>query len=273
MQAFVTFVRSYAVWIYILFILGIFFGVKMLVDAQRLSRATLFSLDQERATQRTYSAIILMAVFLVGMFVVTGIVVLLAPLAPTQDPAILRGPTSTIAAFIFPTTTRTPTLTATALPPTETPFYTATPILATQTRPPIKATNAPVAAVATATSVYKLPAPIIVGPVPNGVVVTGEDRARNDLKFQWTWYCTLCKLGPDDRFVVTVSFIDRVTGGTRFIGGGTQGNFLTMADLIRGAGTEVWHQAKEDAFQWNVQVKRGDQPLTAPSDTWRFVWH
>jgi hypothetical protein len=109
--------------------------------------------------------------------------------------------------------------------------------------------------------------------VPNGVVVTGEDRARNDLKFQWTWNCEQCRLGSDDRFVVTVSFIDKTSGATRFVSGGTQANFLTMADILRGSGEEVWHQAKEDMYSWNLQVKRGDQLLTAPSSTWKFVWH
>ena len=272
MAAFVTFIQTYAVWIYLILILGIFFGVKMLFDAQRLSRATLFSLDQERATQQTYSAILLMAIFLIGMFVVTGIVVLVAPFAPTQESPILRGPTATLAAVVFPTNTRTPTATATVPPATETPFFTATPIAVTPTHSPIKPT-APPAVAASATSLYGLPAPTIIGPVPNGVVVTGEDRARNDLKFQWTWNCDQCRLGTDDRFIVTVSFADKATGGTRFIGGGTQSYFLTMADILRGSGMEVWHQAKEDAFQWSVQVKRGDQPLTASSDTWRFVWH
>jgi hypothetical protein len=272
LAAFVTFVQAYAVWIYLFLVLGIFVGVKMLVDAQRLSRATLFSLDQERATQRTYSALLLMAVLLIGMFVVTGIIVLLAPFAPTQGSPILHEPTATLAAVIFPANTRTPTAIATVPPPTETPFFTATPILATPTRPAVKPT-APPASASTATPIYGLPAPVVIGPVPNGVVLTGEERARNDLKFQWTWFCDQCRLGPDDRFIVTVSFTDKSSGATRFIGGGTQANFLTMADILRGSGTEVWHQAKEDAFQWNVQVKRGEQPLTAPSDTWKFVWH
>ncbi len=269
MASFVVFVRAYAVWIYLLLALGILLGIKMLVDARRLSRTTLFSLDQERATEQIYRALVLIGLTILMLFVVTGLVFLVAPLAPQQETPILRGPTATLPALIFPTNTPIPTATATALPPTETPFFTATPVAATATRTVIKPTAPP----ALPTSVFALPAPVIVGPVPNGVVVTGEARAVNDLKFQWTWNCDACRLGPGDRFVVTVSFTDRASGGPRWVGGGTTNSFLTMADIIRGAGVEVWHQAKDDAYQWSVQVKRGDQPLTPPSETWKFVWH
>ncbi len=272
MAAFVSLVRAYAVWIYLLLVLGIFFGIKMLVDARQLSRTTLFSLDQERATEQVYRALILIGVAVTVMLVVTGIVFLIAPFAPSQESPILRGPTATLPALVFPTSTLIPTATATLSPPTETPFFTATPVVATATRTAIKPTAPPVVA-ATLTPAYPLPAPLITGPLPNGGTWIGEGRAVNDLKFQWAWNCDACKLGSDERFVVTISFIDKTLGAPRWIGGSTQNNYLSMAEIVRGYGGDVWHQAKEDTYQWSVQVKRGEQPLTPPSETWKFIWH
>ena len=271
MVAFVSFVRTFAVWIYLLCGFGILFAIKMLVNAQRLSRTTLFSLEQERASEQTYRAMIVLSVFIIGIVLVTVVNLVLAPVVPSSDPVILRGPTATLAPLVIPPNTRAATVTLTPRP-TETLLVTSMPVTATvmrtATRPAL-----PSALPATATIVYVLPAPKIVGPVPNGVVVMGFDRAHNDLNFQWTWDCAQCRLSAEDRFVVTISFVDKTTGVTRFVGGGTQSNYLTMWDILRGSGQEVWHQAKEDAFQWSVQVKRGEQPLSPPSETWKFVWH
>jgi hypothetical protein len=266
----VTFVKTYAVWIYLFLIFGILVGINMLVDAQRLSRTTLFSLDQERATEQTYRGLILIGVLLVAMFVVTGLVLFVAPLAPAPESPLLRGVTATLPVIIFPTNTPLPTATPTLIPATETPFRTATPAVLTATRIVTRTIAAPPPS---PTSIYLFPAPKIVGPIPNGGAWTGEGQANAALTFRWTWDCPQCKLGPDDRFVITISFIDRSTGAIRFIGGGTQNNFLSMADIIRGSGQEVWHQAKDDTFQWFVQVKRGEQPLSPPSETWKFIWH
>ncbi len=272
LTAFVSFVQTFAVWIYLLCGFGILFAIKMLVDAQRLSRTTLFSLEQERASEQTYRALLVMAIFFVAIVAVTLVIGVLAPIVPSGGPVILRGATATLAPLVLPTNTSIPTLTLPPPRPTETIFATNVPVtpmvIRTATRPAL-----PPAPPATATIVYAFPAPKIAGPIPNGVVVTGFDRARNDLNFQWTWDCAQCRLGPEDRFVITVSFVDKTTGATRFVGGGTQNNYLTMWDILRGSGQEVWHQSKEDAFQWNVQVKRGEQPLSPPSETWRFVWH
>jgi len=268
--AFVTFVRTFAAWIYLFLIFGVLLGIKMLVDAQKLSRTTLFSLDQERASETTYRGLVVIAVFLIGMFVVT-IIILLAPLAPAQDPIVLRPTTPTLPVQVFASSTPPPSPTATLPLRTETPFA-STPIVITATRTITRPLASPIAP-ATATPALGLPAPKIIGPVPNGVVVTGFDRARVDLNFQWTWDCPQCRLGSEDFFVVSISFVDKNSGATRFVGGSTRNTFLSMADILRGAGVEVWQQAKDDAFQWMVQVKRGDQPLSAPSEIWKFKWH
>ena len=275
MTAFVSFVQTFAVWIYLLCGFGILFAIKMLVDAQRLSRTTLFSLEQERASEQTYRALLVMAVFFVAIVSVMLVLGVLAPIVPSGGPVILRGATAALAPLILPTNTNVPTITLTPPRSTETPFATNIPVtttvIRTVTRP------APPAPPATATIVYVLPAPKIFGP-PNDVVVTGYNQAFNNLVFQWKWDCAQCKLGPEDKFIITISFTDKVTGATRFVGGSWQSNsptnYLSMGDILRGYyNVEVWHQAKENAFQWYVQVKRGEQPLSPPSETWRFVWN
>lgn len=273
MASFVVLVRTYAVWIYLVLVLGIFFGIKLLVDAQRLSRTTLFSLDQERASEQTLRSLVLMGILIVAMFFVTVIVVLVAPLAPATDSSSLRGVTVTLPPIAFSTSTRTPTLTATALPPTETSFFTATPTVPTMT--PTRVAIRPTSPASTPTSVYAMPAPTITGPLPNGGTWIGAGQANAALTFRWTWNCDRCQLGSEDQFVLTLAFTDRATGAVRFIGGSTRNNFLAMSDIIRGYGGDIYQQAKEDAFQWFVQVKRapGDQPLSPPSETWKFIWH
>ncbi len=266
MTALVAFVRAYAVWLYLLCALGILFGVKILTDARRLARTTLFSLEQERAGEQSIRGMILIAVFLIAIAAVTMVGVIGPALVPTPEPVILRGATATLPAIIFPTNTPSPTPTLTPVPPTPTVFVTSVPITPTATRT-IKPTPAP------ATPTPPLPAPILAAP-PNGNVFSGSGQANAAMTFKWTWDCTPCQLGPNDRFVVVILYTD-ASGRSVSVGGGTQNNYLTMADIVRGLGRDVWHQAKDDTYQWYVQVKRspGDQPLTPPSDTWKFVWH
>ncbi len=266
MTAFVSFVQASAVWLYLLCVLGILIGVKMLTDARRLSRTTLFSLEQERATEQSFRGVILIVVLLFIIMAVTAVAVIGPMLVPIQEPVILGGPTATLPALIFPTNTPSPTPTFTPQPPTPTVFVTSVPITPTATRV-IRPTAAP------ATPTPPMPAPKLTAP-PDGNVFTGSGQANAALTFKWTWDCNQCQLGPDDHFVVVLNYID-TNGRPVSVGGGTQNNYLTMADIIRGLGKEVWHQAKGDAFQWYVQVKHspGDQPLSPPSETWSFVWH
>jgi hypothetical protein len=271
LTAFVSFVQTFAVWIYLACGFGILFGLKTFVDAQRLSRTTLFSLEQERASDRTYRSLLIVAISIVAILTTTLVNLVLGPIVPTAGPVIFRNATATLMPLVLPTNTNVPTITSTLVRPIETTFPTGIPVTTTAIRP---VTRAPLPTPATtATIVYGLPAPKIIGPIPNGVVVIGFDRARNDLNFQWSWDCTQCKLGPEDRFVITISFVDKSTGATRFVGGSTLNSYLTMWDILRGSGLEIWHQAKDDAFQWVVQVKRGEQPISPPSETWKFVWH
>ncbi len=271
MTAFVAFLRAYSIWLYLLCALGIIVGIKLLGDARRLARSTLFSLDHERANEQTFRALLLIVFVVVAATTVAFANAILPQLVPQQDAVILSRATPTLPALIFPTNTLIPSITPT-LRPTETPFATSTVPPPTSSR---AAVTKPVAATVPATSAPPpLPSPALdPKSLPNGDVKTGIDHAKMSLKFQWTWDCAQCQLGPEDRFVVVVSYIDKASGAPRTLAGTTRSNSLSMIEMITGSGAEVYQQAKEDKYQWYVQVKRGEVPLSPPSPTWSFYWH
>jgi hypothetical protein len=265
LTAFVFFVRAYAVWIYLLCALGILVGVKMLTDARRLARTTLFSLEQERAGEQSYRALIVILVFFLAIAAVATVSVVGPAFVPTESP-LVRGATPTLPAFIFPTNTPVPTATVTPFLPTETPFVTTVPITPTVTR-----TAKPITPVVSPTLTPSLPVPTITGPVPNGGTWTGEGRANVEITFRWN--CDQCVLGPKDWYEVVIYYVDK-SGAPRTIAGRTQDKFLSLRRIVDGGPFDIYQKAKEDTFQWYVQVKRdpGDQPVSPPSETWKFVW-
>lgn len=269
MAAFVIFVRTYGIWIFLLCVIGVAVGIKLLIDARRLSRTTLFSLEVERASSQTVRALIIILVSIVVLTVTTFVGMLSAP---TPEPPIARVPTATLAPVIFPSATPSSTPTATLFftpKPSEVTPVPGTPVLAaTATRTAPRATAVPLPS---ATTVYGLPAPAIIGPVPNGGTWYGEGQANAAMTFRWN--CDQCTLGPNDWYEVAISFIDR-NGVPRTVAGRTQDKFLALRRIYEGGGFEIYQKAKEDAFQWHVQVKRepGNQPLSPPSATWKFVW-
>ncbi len=271
LTAFVAFIRAYGVWIYLLCALGILFGIKSLADARRLARTTLFSLEQERAGEQTYRAIILILVLVLTMGMVAMVNAFLGSSFQGQEQAaIVRGSTPTAPALIFPTNTLNPTATPT-LRPTETVFAPNTPVSMTPTR--VKSTAPPPSP--TGSSAPPLPAPVITGPGKSGTeyVVTGENRMYNDLIFRWSWECDQCILGPSDAFVVVFSYTEKSSGKPVTLSTGpVKDNFLRMADIVRG-GMEIYQRARDDRYQWHVLVKRADVPLTPASASWSFVWH
>jgi len=188
----------------------------------------------------------------------------------------LRGSTPTLSILVFPTSTRTALASPTSIAPTETPFMTGTPAppraTFTLVRSGAPLTIAPIA-VPSGTSVFALPAPVLKEPT-NNVVLSGEGQKMTALTFKWTWDCPQCTLGPNDKFIITISFVHKDTGRTMFMGDGVTQNppFITMNSIMIGTPFEVYSQAKENLYTWTVQVKRGEQPISPPSETWKFTW-
>ena len=266
MTAFVSLIRVYAVWIYLFCTLGILFGIKMLTDARRLSRTTLFSLEQERAGEQSYRALLVVAVFIAAIGAVTVVNIVGPALVPTEV-SILRGATPTFPAVIFPTNTPVPTLTSTSVPRTETPISTSILITATATR-----IVKPATPVLSPTVTPAQPAPTITGPVPNGGTWQGEGQANAAMTFRWN--CETCVLGPNDWYQVVINYTDK-SGVPRTIAGRTKDKFLSLRQIVQGGPFDIYQKAKEDTFHWYVQIKRdpGDQPVSPPSDTWKFIWN
>lgn len=247
--------------------LGILLALKLLIDAQRLSRTTLFSLEQERASEQTYRALMLIVVLFLAILVVLLINVVVAPLVPPTSSIPLRGTTPTVLPVVLSTQTPTPTTTFT--PPPRIPVPSAT-LSATATRTATRL-PAPPSPLPTATLAYLFPAPKIIGPLPNGGTWIGEGQANAAITFRWT--CEQCVLGPNDWYEVVITFIDR-NGIPRTYAGRTQSTALSLKRIYEGGGFELYQKAKEDVFHWYVLVKRepGNHPISPPSETWKFVW-
>lgn len=269
MTALVSFVQTFAVWIYLLCGLGILLALKMLVDAQRLSRTTLFSLEQERASEQTYRALIVLVVFFVAGLGVAMVHLLLAPIVPPPNP-LFRNATVTLAPVILPTNSPVPTSTWTPARPTATLAATGAPATITLARTATRAAPPP-SPLTTPTPVYLFPAPKIIGPLPNGGTWIGEGQANAAITFRWT--CEPCALGANDWYEIVITFTDR-NGVPRTYAGRTQDKFLSLKRIYEGGGFELYQKAKEDTFHWYVQVKRepGNQPISPPSQVWKFVW-
>ncbi len=242
MTAFVAFVTTYAIWLYLICAIGILVAIKLFTDARRLARTTLFSLEQERAGEQTYRAITLVVVLLLAIGAITVVEVFFPQFVPQSESPILRAATPTLAALVFPTSTLIPPPTPTLIRPTETPFVTSTPVTPTPVRP--ATTRVPVAPTGppTPTSIFALPAPVLQGPA-NGMVVSGFGNANTSLIFRW--YCAPCPLGPNDRYVITISYTDR-NGRSSVVGAGPQANYITMGDIIRGWPSDIYQQSKDD---------------------------
>ena len=276
MTAFVVFIKTYAIWIYILSGVGVLVAAKMLIDARRLARTTLFSLDQERAGEQYYRGIALIAILILAACSVTGINLFVSSALPSPEPPIARAVSPTFVITIPNNTSVPPTIISSATKaidasPISVP--TSVPVIATRTLTKAPPSLSP-------TTVFALPPPVLTyernkDPLFNGVVVTGEGQMRTALIFKWDWICDQCFLGPSDKFVVAISYIDKLSGLPKTFGGSTQQKMLTLSEILGGAGGEHYQKAKEDLYSWYVQVKRlpNDQPISAPSETWKFTWH
>ncbi|MBI3912802.1 MAG: hypothetical protein HY327_01205, partial [Chloroflexi bacterium] len=140
MTAFVTFIKTYAVWIYLLSGVGILIVAKMLFDARRLARTTFFSLDQERAGEQYYRGIALLLFLILMVCSVTAINVFVAPAIPSPESPVVRVATPTfVVTFpaipsVLPTNTLVAKVTDAAVP--NTPSIAIPAVTRTPTKPP-----------------------------------------------------------------------------------------------------------------------------------------
>ncbi|MGB8647923.1 MAG: hypothetical protein WCF84_22000 [Anaerolineae bacterium] len=274
MSAFLDFLNAYAIWVYLGGVIGILFCIKMLVDARRQARTTLFTLEQEQANDRALRAILFMVVFtlvIVGVSVINNFV---APVrAPTPSGALAQPTTLPYTPpVVLPTFTTVPTLTPQS--PTEVPSATPTKGASSQPPPgPAQPTVAPAVAEPTATK-SAAPVTAITYLQPTLVAPRAESIGASKIQFKWN--------GDDDpplpegkNYRITVSFTDRDT-------------HQHIDRVACTSYTNIWtkdfmgnDQGKAtDSYSWFVVVVQFSvggtcyqgTPISPPSETHSFQW-
>lgn len=266
MTAFVEFVTNNAVWFYVIGVVGILYGLKLLFDARRQSRTTIFSLEQEQAGEQSYRAVFVMFGFALFIATAWGVNVFIAPNVPSSGSAVIKTPTIIPKVLILPTFTPIPSPTKILPTPTRT---------MTPTRPPAPdtpvATSAPVVPRATATSAPAMPAPVLIDPADREDF-SGENKANNAITFRWEWHCDNCFDATTDTYLVVINYVDRASNQQKTITGQTKGNVLRLSEIISGAGIDLYHTAADDLYRWFVVVLRKGVEATPHSQTFSFYW-
>jgi hypothetical protein len=275
MSAFLDLLSAYAIWIYIVGVVGILFGIKMLVDSRRLARTTLFTLEQEQAGELAFRAIVVMVVFGLLIGGVSAVNAFIAPARPTPIPLIARQTTVAFTpVLILPTFTTVPTLTPE--PPTEAPTEPPTreaPPTVQATVPPI--TQPPLSTKAPTPPPASYPAPVLVAPL------NGESISKGRIQFRWDTDPPIVpvELPAGQSYRVTVYYTDRDTNQRREPAKCSQFSTTDTThwdDLLSAEGKAV------DRFYWFVVVVQlpntpnancyNGTPISPQSEVHTFKW-
>ncbi|MGB8645641.1 MAG: hypothetical protein WCF84_10415 [Anaerolineae bacterium] len=278
MSAFLDFLNAYAIWVYLGGVIGILFCIKMLVDARRQARTTLFTLEQEQANDRALRAILFMVVFTLVIVSVSVINNFVAPVrAPTPSGALAQPTTLPYTPpVVLPTFTTVPTLT----PQSPTEVSSATPTKGASSLPPpgpAQPTVAPAVAEPTATKsaapamAVTYPAPILVAPVDKEPISAGR------IQFRWDTGNVPAQLPDGQSYRITVYYADRdshqrieSTNCTIYSNIFTT-NWLGNAQG-RAADSLYWYVVVVQLPNPNASCIQGT-PISPPSETHSFQWH
>lgn len=188
MTAFLELLKTYAVFWYLAGVLVVLLGIKMLFDARRAGRTTLFTLEQEQASDRAFRAVLVMLGATAFIAAIAGINAFVSPAVATPTPDQIP-PTAIpfTPPVILPTATPQPT--QTLLPPTGAPTtpHPPTPSAAT---PVPRTTPATAAATPTTGGVPPTAAPpptaalIYLAPTLN-VPPEGDSIGSSRVRFSW----------------------------------------------------------------------------------------
>jgi hypothetical protein len=278
MSAFLDLLSTYAIWIYLVGAVGILFGIKMLVDSRRLSRGTMFTLEQEQAGDQAFRAVVVMmasAALIGGVSMVNSFI---APGRPTPVPVV---PEETTVAFtpalIVPTFTTVPTLTREPATSTATVAPTPAPRPTVVHTPTIETAPTSVPTVS--------PTPSTVYPRPSlNRPVNGDQISADFIQFIWGQGQLPQNLPPGQFYRVTVKYTDRNTNVPVT---------LNKCSRVNGLDSKIWGgmlvnaqgEAIDAQFNWFVLVLQvpsdlpsdcdGGQgtPISPVSDTSTFFWH
>lgn len=284
MTAFLSLLDTFAIWFYLLGVVGILFGIKMLFDARRAARTTLFPLEQEQASDRAFRAVLVMGGFTLLIAVVAGINAFVSPNVspePTDVPAPTTVPYTP--PLILPTVTLQPT--ETPEPPTAAP--TAKPTEgAAPTQPPVPTATQAAAQVTPVAPPTAEPPPtpqfIYLAPALN-VPPNGDSIGSSKVRFSWGMdefgnLAVPASLPPDQFYRLVVSFTDKDKNAPARLVLCAHENSV---DQRSGVNVDDYRtQAVNAEFQWNVTIvqapsaqacQAGDfSPLSPTSSTFTF---
>lgn len=285
MTAFLSFLDSFAIWIYLLGVVGILFGIKMLFDARRAARTTLFTLEQEQASDRAFRAVLVMGGFTLLIAAVAGINAFVGPNVAVEPTDIFEPTTAPYTPpVILPTATLQPT--QTSLPPTVAP--TARPTEGVPPTQPPQPTLTQSAAQATESA---QPPPTVPPPTPEFIYLApalnvppnGDSIGSNKVRFSWGVdqfgnLAVPANLPPDQFYRLVITFTDKDKNAQARI---ILCSHENSVDQRTGVNVDDYRtQAVDAQFQWNVTIvqapsaqacQAGDfSPLSPTSPTFTF---
>jgi hypothetical protein len=288
MTAFLELLNTYAIFFYIAGVVAVLFGIKMLLDARRASRTTLFTLEQEQASDRAFRAVLVMLGATLFIGGVAGINAFVAPALPTPTPDSVE-PTAIpfTPPVVLRTVTSQPTLTlppptpgAATVAPTRGAVVPTSPVAPTQpvATPPPTAPVAPPTAVPT-TSALIYPSP------PLNTPPDGDSIGSNRIRFSWGFNPASEKMDvpellPQDQFYrLVITFTDKTKNAPAAL---VLCTHETSADQRTGINVSDYrNEAVDNLFRWSVvAVSASSQeaclagdvaPLSPPSATFSFV--
>ncbi|MBI4670555.1 MAG: hypothetical protein HY741_02655 [Chloroflexi bacterium] len=283
MTAFLSALNAFAIWIYLGGVIAILFGIKMLFDARRAARTTLFTLEQEQASDRAFRAVVVMGLATVIIAAVAGINAFVGPNVPAQESDTLT-PTAVpyTPPVILPTPTQLPTLTP--LPPTAVPTQKPTGTVQPTPAAPVTGAPQPTAPAAPPTAI---PSPtsvlIYLAPALN-VPPNGDSIGSNKVRFSWGVdqfgnLAVPALLPPDQFYRLVISFTDKNKNALARIVLCTHENSV---DQRTGINVDDYRtQAVDSEFKWNVTIVRASSqqtceagefsPLSPTSQTFTFI--
>lgn len=289
MTAFLELLSTYAIFFYIAGVVAVLFGIKMLLDARRASRTTLFTLEQEQASDRAFRALLVMLAATLFIGGVAGINAFVAPAVPTETPETIEPPTTIPFTPPVILDTATPQPTVTLPPPTAAATVQPTQGAgAAPTPPPVAQPTAPVEPTVPLVEPTPLPQPTVGLMYPAPPLNTppdGDSIGSNRIRFSWGFNqasetMDVPELLPQDQFYrLAISFTDKTKNATSTI---PLCIHETSADQRTGIDiSEYRAEAVDNLFRWNVIVVQaasaeacaaGDfTALSPPSPTFRFI--
>lgn len=286
MTALLSLLNTYAIFFYLAGVLFVLLGIKMLFDARRAGRTTLFTLEQEQASDRAFRAVLVMLGAILFIGAIAGINAFVGPVVPTATPDVIE---PTVVPFtppvILPTSTPQPT--ETPLPPTAAPTSAAVQVTATATVPSVAQPTATAGAstpTVAPTAVPPTKSALIYPQPPLNTPPDGDSIGANNIRFSWGFnqaagaYDVPETLPPDQFYRIVVTYTSQSQNKEAAIVVCTHDSSVDRKsglDL-----TDYRGEAVDGAFKWNVTAVRsasqqacesGDfAPLSPTSSTSSF---